>query len=75
MDPHKSHAIYLNTGDEKMALAACAIIVACADDNLRDLSAADRQVAVRGRDKAWQLLAATKISPTELKALGLRMCQ
>jgi hypothetical protein len=61
--------------DERLALAACALLVACGDDNLRDLSADERAVALRGRRNAHQMLLATKISPTDLKALGLRLCQ
>jgi hypothetical protein len=62
------------TSNEKLALAACAILIACIDDNLRNLSATERVVALQGRDRAGTMLAATKITPTELKDLGTRMC-
>lgn len=59
------------TKNEKLALAACAILVACQDDNLRDLTAADRVTALAGRQKAAGILTATGFQPTELKDLGL----
>ena len=59
------------TKDEKLAVAACAILVACQDDNLRDLTAADRVTALAGRNKAAQILLATGFQPTELKDIGL----
>ena len=59
------------TKDENLAIAACAILVACHDDNLRELSAADRQTALAGRAKAAGILIATGFQPTELKDIGL----
>ena len=61
------------TRDQTLAVAAAAIILACSDDNLRNLSAKERAVAIRGRDGAWQILAKTGVEPTELKELGLEM--
>jgi hypothetical protein len=61
------------TLDEKLAVAACVILVACIDDNLRDLSAQERAVALRGRERAGQILMASNIEPTHLKELGLRL--
>jgi hypothetical protein len=58
------------TRNEQLALAASAIIVATFDDNLRELSAKDRAIALAGRDKAWKMLMATGLQPTDLKELA-----
>lgn len=54
-----------------MAISAAVIVFACQDDNLRDLSANERAVALDGRHKAMQILLRLDAQPTELKSLGL----
>lgn len=60
--------------NERLALAACAIIVATTADNLRNLTADERTIALRGRRNAQNMLLATNINPTSLKELGLKLC-
>lgn len=61
------------TKQQGMAVAAAAILYACQDDNLRDLTADDRALALDGRHTAAALLTATGVQPTELKAAGLAL--
>lgn len=61
------------TENEQYAVGAAAILIAAIDDNLRDLSASDRVIALRGREMARDLLTLSGIQPTALKDLGLKL--
>lgn len=61
------------TKNEQYAIGAAAIAYASQDDNLRDLSANDRAIALEGRRKAYELLLSAGISPTALKEIGFRL--
>lgn len=63
------------TKDQKLAIGAALCEFSVQDDNLRDLTADERAVALRGREKSRQLLLATGIQPTELKELGFQFIQ
>lgn len=63
----------MDTAQRKLVTGAALIALAAQDDNLRDLSADDRAVALAMRHKAFEIILTVGVQPTELKDMGLQL--